>query len=149
MWRRRSRNKHLAAHRPSTTQNAKHQHHHEHLHPSSAEPLRCTAFAEQPPGAHEVRTQQRCNQRQETKTVNARRRAKRKATERSRRDSVLAARRNRFDSQVFRELEDGISILQEVMAQRKQDLDAARDKMGGTIKNADPCTHYGAKLFAK
>lgn len=35
------------------------------------------------------------------------------------------------------------------MAQRTQALDAARDEMGDTIKNADPCTQCGAKLFGK
>ena len=70
--------------------------------------------------------------------VNTRRRAARKATQQHRRDSVVAARRNRFDSAIFCELEDHIPHLQEVMAQRKQDLDAARDEMGVTTNKADP-----------
>ena len=81
--------------------------------------------------------------------VNARRRDNRKATQQSCRYSVLAARSNLFDYEVFRGLEDDTSHLQEVMAQRKQALDATRDEMGVTIKNADPCTQCGAKLFGK
>lgn len=78
-----------------------------------------------------------------------RRRAEREANQHSRRRALLAARRNRFDPAVFCPADDDISNLEDVMAQRQQALNAARQSMGVDIKNGDPCKHCGAKIFAK
>lgn len=66
---------------------------------------------------------------------------------RKRRASVLSANRSRFDD-ILRDQQD-ISRLHSVISQRRQALQAVREDMGVTVKNADPCRHCGAKLFAK
>ena len=68
---------------------------------------------------------------------------------REHRQSLLAARRNRFDHTVFGVAEEDISNLSDVMSRRQQALDAARESTGVNIKIAEPCAHCGARLFAK
>ncbi len=79
---------------------------------------------------------------------NAIRRAKWSVHQKSRRESVLTTRRNRFKAMVFPPLEEDTSNLQAVIAQRKHTLDTTREAIGVNVKHADPCVHCGAKLFA-
>ena len=82
-------------------------------------------------------------------SINHRRRSTHAATQQRRRESLIAARRSRFNSAVFDIAEEDISHLQDVMSQRQQALDAARESTGVNIKIAEPCAHCGARLFAK
>ena len=68
---------------------------------------------------------------------------------REHRQSLLAARRNRFDYTVFGVAEEDISNLSDVISQRQQALHAARESTGVNIKIAEPCAHCGARISPK
>lgn len=80
---------------------------------------------------------------------NARRRTHRQAAQHDRRHTILAKKRRHFDAAVFCEADHDISNLQDVISQRRQQLEAARASLGISISTADPCVHCGATLFGK
>lgn len=80
-------------------------------------------------------------------SINSRRRQT-SSDQRAARGAVLAARRHRWETNLF-SVEGGhdITDLRDAIQRRNEILSAAREAAGVNIKNASPCQHCGANLF--
>lgn len=93
----------------------------------------------------------RLNYAKNKATITDKRREHDRSYQRRRRASILAANRLRVGLRLdeIQRHDDDMSCLRNVVGQRRDALQAAREQVGIQLKRADPCPYCGAQLFEK